>query len=880
MLRLLAATGGHWALGNYVESSCKGSADLEPVFETLKRDLTRGQFLAILTQFVASFAKGNTPLAAGQALLDASDADLQEAAKATRTVEHQCNECSLRLAQFLHRYAPERLRAVAEELLRPQVKEIGYAEQVYPLAQYLMSQGLAYESVVKAALENLTDAHDRTQLVRTLYNCRPEAYRDLLLAEGRNYFKHLGACSDELGQWLVQTFGLEIRPDIIEFMSFREWAGLRRGAMQAAVKHWGKEALPVVLAALEQPHDDLRREAMIYLTQLDEGSQGERIAKVLRQGLAEKSERDLKKWVEAARLCDPRPVERELQAILAGKFKSLRRAAAQALAKMGEERVESLRADLADKKADVRSNAVLILEAMANPAALGLLEDRLDKEGNEEVRDQILNVLARSWQTSGRSFNLAQVQAWADRSKPGFPAWLRLEKLPAIGGLSQPLRDHLIYRQSRALGVTPDPEARAVMALSDPTQGADFAFQLLQQFAAAGTPAKDRFPLSLVANYGDDRALQLLIEQIPVWADSKRLKMAEDGILALALNGSQRALEAIDIFARKWASKNPSLGRAALEAYEDAARREGVTPAELGDRIVPWLGFEPGQKRRSVEGVELNLASDLKLDKLPKTAGAAAKQAYKELSARLKEAAQTQTRRLETLMVEQHRWPQASWRELFLRHPLLMPFAQRLVWTDGNQTFRVLEDLSLTNHEEDSVALDPGASVGLVHPLDLSEEERQAWLEHLANHRVVPPFGQMDRPIARLDHSLADERRWRHLRGTEMNGLTFRSRAEKRGWRRGASESGCVMSYFKAFPKVAVEAHVEVDGLYFGIGRDESIHLGDVWPLKAGTAHWGVPSDDSDPATLPLGELPALVYSEVMGDLSLITGSQPTDDAA
>ena len=72
----------------------------------------------------------------------------------------------------------------------------------------------------------------------------------------------------------------------------------------------------------------------------------------------------------------------------------------------------------------------------------------------------------------------------------------------------------------------------------------------------------------------------------------------------------------------------------------------------------------------------------------------------------------------------------ARWRELFLRHPVLLPFATRLVWAaydaEGKRIalFRALEDRSLTTVQDDAYELPESCKVGAVHPLELSDDER------------------------------------------------------------------------------------------------------------------------------------------------------------
>jgi hypothetical protein len=118
----------------------------------------------------------------------------------------------------------------------------------------------------------------------------------------------------------------------------------------------------------------------------------------------------------------------------------------------------------------------------------------------------------------------------------------------------------------------------------------------------------------------------------------------------------------------------------------------------------------------------------------------------------------------------------------------------------------------------------------------------------------------------------------RDYNGTSLNAMTFRSRAEKLGWTRGSvADAGGVDAYRKVFPGAGVEAFLGLDGMFVGIGMSESITLQDLCFVRAETVKIGsyvydTPSDEADPRLIPFGEVPPIVFSEVMGDLARIAG--------
>ena len=372
-----------------------------------------------------------------------------------------------------------------------------------------------------------------------------------------------------------------------------------------------------------------------------------------------------------------------------------------------------------------------------------------------------------------------------------------------------------------------DIEARPLFAQLDRSSSGDLALAVLQAFLASRADAEDRWTMGFAALVGDDRLVPVLSRQIKEWAESMRGKLAEYAVQALALLGTDAALLAVDAMAIRYRSKNKNIGKAASDAFAEAAQARGLTVEELGDLVVPWLGFEAGKPRildagkakieaRITDDFKFafrDLATNKKVAKLPDSVSPDVKSEFKELSAGLKEAVKSQLLRMETLMVRQFRWPAARWQELYLQHPLLLPFAQRLVWAayekDGKLagTFRALEDRSLTTAADENYSLPSESQAGIVHPLELAPEARQAWLKHLADYDVVPPFAQLERPVVTVKPEQASTKFGVEVAGTELNAMTFKGRAERLGWTRGSvCDAGGINFYLKRFPAAGVDS--------------------------------------------------------------------------
>jgi hypothetical protein len=175
--------------------------------------------------------------------------------------------------------------------------------------------------------------------------------------------------------------------------------------------------------------------------------------------------------------------------------------------------------------------------------------------------------------------------------------------------------------------------------------------------------------------------------------------------------------------------------------------------------------------------------------------------------------------------------------------------------------------------------------VGIVHPLELSDEQRQAWRTHLSDYAVDPPFEQIGRPAVSPASDERETRLCTALSGTQLNGMTFKGRVERLGWQRGSiGDAGHIPYYRKTFPGAGVEAVLKIEGMYIGIDMGSSIELHDYGFLTSdnaaipGYVHHE-PADSSDPRLIAFGQVPAIVFSETVGDLKKIVGEAGAEPA-
>ncbi len=863
----------------------------------------------LVVPWAENLAFGGRPTSAGRYLLSLSDRDLQALARSLASSEYSGHS----LLDFALDFDQRRVRIVARELLRP-----ADTLRLPPTCRALLVKGNgAFDKDVLDAFRGTKDTHDKFLTGQELDKYNHALYgREALeaartsLAGAERENRHDIVC-----QWMVQIYGVQALPDLVAYIRrTANTTGYSKPAIISdCVAQLGAEALPVVLAGLEGGGKETPFTALSHLIEIGGPDHQDTIRRHIEGGLrAQESDLAIRYIIQAAKW-NPSAVSDTLWGLTESTSKPIREAAARALTKIGDEALPRAVKLLQHRKAELRLTAVIILSPASTPAARQALEDRLESEENDDVREAILAAVQDAWESAGKDLTREYVES---RAQAGFkrmkwpPArWVGDLGVPGLSykdGAQMPeeILRYLLSRQSSCPEIRPSLELKPLYKLIDRATTADFALALLNAYIASGADAKDKWALASASMLGDDRIVPVLSSQIKDWAEHSRGKLAEYAVQALALLATDRALLAIDSIAMRYRTKMKNIGAAASEAFAAAAASLGVTPDELGDRVVPWLGFEPGKPREVQCGDRKVLArigldfkpqfhdvdKNKRVSSLPTSAPDPVRAEFKELGALLREVSKAQIRRMEAMMVQQRRWPVSDWSGLFLKHPIMMPFGIRLIWgaydgsTQLTSTFRALEDQTLTDNADNTVELVDDCTVGIVHPLELGDQARQQWQAHLTDYEVEPPFPQLARPVVSVTQQEKQLRFHKGRAGTQLNGLTFKGRAERLGWRRGSvCDAGMITAYVKSFPSAGVDAFLGLEGMYVGIDMYSDIKLGEAFFVHSGSVKIGIyvydePNSAVDPRLIEFGQMSPIVFSEVMGDLQKIAGGKQEED--
>jgi hypothetical protein len=392
---------------------------------------------------------------------------------------------------------------------------------------------------------------------------------------------------------------------------------------------------------------------------------------------------------------------------------------------------------------------------------------------------------------------------------------------------------------------------------------------------------------------GSDDAAMKLTPLIRAWPGESQHPRAVFGLECLRTIGSDAALMQLNGIAQKLLSKG--LKAKAAEMMGAVAKDRGLSRAELEDHIVPDCDLDERGTRVFDFGprqFHFALGPEMKpmvrdetgklRDDLPRPGArddpamaAAAVDNWKRLKKQVREVAKIQARRLEQAMVTGRRWTPANFEALLVRHPLMINLVRLVLWGGYDQagklvtTLRVTEERDYADVHESAYHLEGIATVGVVHPLHLSEEQRSAWGEIFADYALIPPFPQLGRKVHRLEPDEVNAKEIIRNKGIQVPAVTLLGILERHGWDRGMAGDGGVVAYHsKPFEWANVTAVIQYEGIPIGDPDD--------WEDQVVERCFFVPGLDTPRMypkhkhAMPLGRVDPVVVSEVLGTLGVL----------
>lgn len=459
----------------------------------------------------------------------------------------------------------------------------------------------------------------------------------------------------------------------------------------------------------------------------------------------------------------------------------------------------------------------------------------------------------------------------------------------------------LSYSTMEPLGV--NAKTRQLTKHLDENELEAYAAAVFEKWLEKGAEAKKKWVLYFTAVFGGADMVQRLKTQINEWPRNSRGAIAVEAVKALACNGGSAALMTVDAISRKF--KFRQVKDAAKTALSIAAKELGISTEELADRIVPDLGFgedlsrtfDYGSRKFQVfitPALELEIFDEKqkKLKSLP-SPGAKddpelskrASQEFKDMKKLLKTTITSQQSRLELALSTERKWTAEAWEKLFVKNPVMHQFAISLIWgayEDGvlQETFRYMEDGTFNTAQEEEYELPKQAVIGLVHPLELSEEVIETWKEQLSDYEITQPIVQMERKIYLVEPEEEEKTELERFGGFIINNLSLSGKLMGEGWYRGSVlDAGGYYTFYKEDLEQHIGAELEFSGAFVG-GDDEDVTIYEIRFYRAGTVeHGSYIYDTIKPEhSYLLKDVPKRFFSETVYQLTkLLSGSSRKD---
>ncbi|MFG2004080.1 DUF4132 domain-containing protein [Spirillospora sp. NPDC048911] len=306
-----------------------------------------------------------------------------------------------------------------------------------------------------------------------------------------------------------------------------------------------------------------------------------------------------------------------------------------------------------------------------------------------------------------------------------------------------------------------------VREIGDPQSLARFSWAVFQRWQLEGAPSKDNWALHQLGWLGDDDTVRRLAPLIRAWPGEKLSARAVAGLDILAAIGSDVALLHLYEISRRMKFK--ALRARAQEKIQEVAAALGLSGDQLADRAVPDFGLDADGSmtldygpRRFTVGFDEQLKPYVIEENgkhrkdLPKPAATddatiapETKKRFTALRKEVKAIADGEIRRLEHAMATNRHWSLDEFRTYLVGHPLMWHIARRLVWLADETAFRLAEDRTFADVDDNSFTPPETTRITVAHPLHLGDD-LGTWSELFADYEILQPFPQLGRPTFTL----------------------------------------------------------------------------------------------------------------------------------
>jgi hypothetical protein len=370
------------------------------------------------------------------------------------------------------------------------------------------------------------------------------------------------------------------------------------------------------------------------------------------------------------------------------------------------------------------------------------------------------------------------------------------------------------------------------------------------------------------------------------------------GFACVQALGTMENKEAITQLTKLRTKVKYSVARRLIEkSLSMVAERAGMTVDELEDVSIPQypldingaLEVKVGDCKATVRLIEdgrvvvlWENAEGKRIKAPPSQARKAAPKKIRAIAALVKDLEQSyavQRARLEGSFLGTRRIPLTHWRRYYIDHPLLGFLGRKLVWVFSNnqgwERSGLWSDGELRDSSNKLVDLVRAEKVRLWHPLSYSAAEVQRWRTRIFTAGLRQPFRQAFREF----YEVTDDERKTRLYSNRFAGILLRQHqfanlARARGWSyqlMGVGFDGVnVPSKKLDHWNMNVEFYVDLPP-----DREHAVRRSSLAEQAGAGVNVFIGSDQvrfyRDLREIPVDDVPAIVYSEVMRDVDLFT---------
>src|SRR5262249_50985256 len=142
----------------------------------------------------------------------------------------------------------------------------------------------------------------------------------------------------------------------------------------------------------------------------------------------------------------------------------------------------------------------------------------------------------------------------------------------------------------------------------------------------------------------------------------------------------------------------------------------------------------------------------------------------------------------EKAMLDRRTWSPEDFNTLLVQHPVMSHVSRTLLWGCFDKkgackaTFRLTEERELVDAGDDPFTIPEGVRIGVVHPMQISAEDRSKWGGVFGDYELVSPFPQLGRAIHTLTPAEEKQTIFTRFDGSKMTGWVFLGLGKKDDW--------------------------------------------------------------------------------------------------